>query len=144
MTKKKKKTFYDYIWWWMLTKRTVVIILRYVFISNHYVVHLKLIRVRSQLYCELKECWIESQEFWFPVPDVSIKTGEGSYSLWASFPRRTLNMPFIQLVNKQLYLSLTWPPVHSWGRRVLERLNNLPKAKPLGCGRVRICTGFFS
>ena len=39
----KKKISCPCVWWWVLTRLTVVIILRYIQISNHYVVYLKVI-----------------------------------------------------------------------------------------------------
>ena len=39
-----KNNFYSYVWWWTLTRLTVVIILQYIKMSDHYTVHLKLIK----------------------------------------------------------------------------------------------------
>ena len=41
---KKKNLFCNCMWWWMLPKCIPAIISRYKYISNHYVVHLKLIQ----------------------------------------------------------------------------------------------------
>ena len=38
----QKKKFCNYVWWQILSRFGVVITLRYIEISNHYVVHLKL------------------------------------------------------------------------------------------------------